>query len=114
MSRSMASTTPWTDGLSATDSAADVKAMPRLLRVSCPQGHTLDAPCILDGQEVVCPYCGVRFLFSYAQSEEYRREHGKPAPDNRRTSRFWLDWAALTVTVTVAGVLLLEWLDHAH
>jgi hypothetical protein len=63
------------------------EGQPRLLHVACPEGHKLDAPCTLDGQEVVCPYCSTTFLFSYQDSDEYLAEHSgwQPGPSRRKT-----------------------------
>jgi len=92
----------------------DDAGRPRLLRVACPQGHKLDAPCVLDGQDVVCPYCGERFLFSYERSEEYAHESDPPAARDCRSRSPWLDWLALTATIAVVGALVLQWLARGQ
>lgn len=82
---------------------------PRVLHVNCPDGHRLEAPCILNGQDVVCPYCGIRFLFRYEDSEEFQRDIGQhlPASQRHRRRRIALAWIALSITALV--VLAIAW-----
>ncbi len=76
---------------------------PRVLHVTCPDGHRLEAPCILNGQDVVCPYCGIRFLFRYEDSDEFQQDSG-PHPSasrRRRRRRAALAWTVLGVAALV-------------
>lgn len=92
----------------------DETGHPRLLRVTCPQGHKLDAPCVLHGQDVVCPYCGDRFLFSYERSEEFQQEHTAPEDSSRPARSDWLSWVALSATVAITGAIVLQWISRWH
>jgi hypothetical protein len=102
-------------GESAANIGGDLVGRPRLLRVSCPRGHTLDAPCTLDGQQVVCPYCGSRFLFSYEKSEQYRHERPLDVTEGPRERRSWIDWftvaaiAVIIATVAFRRFANLDW-----
>jgi len=95
-------------GGSAADIGGDLVGQPRLLRVTCPRGHTLDAPCTLDGQQVVCPYCGSRFLFSYEKSEQYQHERPPGATEGPRARRAWIDWFTVAAVAVIIGTVAFE------
>ena len=99
-------------GGSAPDATGDLDGQPRLLRVSCPRGHTLDAPCTLDGQDVVCPYCGARFLFSYRKSEQYQRERPLFGTGDEPAGKSRVDWFTMAATAVILGTVALERFGH--
>ncbi len=99
-------------GGSAPDTTGDLDGQPRLLRVTCPRGHTLDAPCTLDGQDVVCPYCGSRFLFSYEKSEQYQRERPLFGAGDGPARKSWIDWFTVAATATILGTIAFERFGH--
>jgi len=90
---------------------------PRLLHVKCPQGHRLEAPCVLDGQDVVCPYCSSRFPFAYSESDEFRQERRRASnPSNQSAGHQrvrWQEWAVVALViasvVVVVHQLLIRW-----
>jgi len=83
---------------------------PRLLHVKCPQGHRLEAPCVLDGQDVVCPYCGERFPFAYSESDEFQQEDRRASKTpNQPTGHGgvrWQEWAVVALVMAGVGVVV--------
>ena len=80
---------------------------PRLLHMKCPQGHRLEAPCTLDGQDVVCPYCSERFPFTYRDSDEFgqdSRQVSKPLGDTAGHGQArWQEWFLVALVMAGAG-----------
>lgn len=105
---------------SASAAAADPprppEGRPRLLHVRCPQGHRLEAPCTLDGQDVVCPYCSERFPFSYENSDEFEADRQRvPEADERTHSTgraTWREWALIALIMASLGVVVHQAFSH--
>jgi hypothetical protein len=45
---------------------------PRVVRIPCPNGHELETPSDMFGQQALCPYCNVQFELRYEDSIEAR------------------------------------------
>ena len=93
--------------LAARTVVPDEAAKPRVLHVTCPDGHRLEAPCVLGGQDVVCPYCAKRFPFRYEDSEEYRTDRDSSKPQQRPAAPPWIAWTVLAGAAATA--LLAAW-----
>jgi hypothetical protein len=108
----MSASVPGSDPTAAEDhhelAGQGTEAVPRSLHVTCPQGHRLEAPCVLDGRDVVCPYCSDRFLFCYEESEEYERDKDGYQEPQKTPPCWWLPWAAVAALTTLVGVAALR------
>lgn len=78
---------------------------PRLLHIPCPQGHELETPEDMLGQDVLCPLCQSQFYLRQEDSVEYQRERAEAR--RRREEQFnraVLKWAIVTLVVVVVGI----------
>ena len=86
----------------------------KTLHIPCPNGHLLDAPIEMLGQDVLCPHCEVQFRLLEMNSLEYRerqtaaREHAE-AIEDYAVGEVWLKWA-IAVSLFVALALLILFL----
>lgn len=82
----------------------DSAAEPAVLHIPCPNGHELESPLDMLGQEVLCPHCGVQFLLRREDSREHRA-----ALDRKyeRRGKLWFQWAVAAVVVVMLGIGLL-------
>lgn len=84
------------------------KKEPRLLHIPCPQGHELETPEEMLGQDVLCPLCGEQFHLQYKNSVEYKKE--KEAERERRERKMaqaWFTRAVIAAVVVVLGLIVL-------
>ncbi|MBI3838888.1 MAG: hypothetical protein HY288_13275 [Planctomycetia bacterium] len=72
------------------------------LHIPCPNGHELETPLDMIGEQVLCPHCRAKFRLKREKSIEYLREQ---EIIDRRRARFWFQLAILAATFV--GVLLL-------
>jgi hypothetical protein len=72
-----------------------------LLHIPCPNGHELDVPLDMVGQEVLCPHCYAQFRLLRRNSVEYLREQELR---DRARIQFWFKWAK--VVAVIAGIML--------
>jgi hypothetical protein len=73
-----------------------------VVHIPCPNGHELETPLDMIGEQVMCPHCRARFVLREEDSVEYRiREENL----EQRRARFWLTWA-ITAAVLV-GIFML-------
>lgn len=83
---------------------------PKIFRIACPQGHELQTPSDMLGQQALCPYCNAQFELKYENSVEYREE--QEAAARRRVqelNKFWLTWAiraSIGVGLLLAGMIV--------
>ena len=75
---------------------------PDVVHIPCPNGHELETPVEMIGQEVLCPHCGVQFRLRQENSVEYRRER---EIIEQRAARLWFNWAI--AAAVLVGILLL-------
>ena len=79
-----------------------------LLHVPCPEGHILETPREMLGQDAMCPFCQRQFRLRFEDSREYRQER-----DERRERReqklgkAWLNWSIAAAVVVVLGLIFL-------
>ena len=79
-----------------------------IVHVVCPNGHQLETPREMLGQEALCPFCQVRFRLRLEDSVEYREEKAKERKRREiRASQLWLRWAIAAAVVVVLGLILL-------
>jgi hypothetical protein len=82
------------------------KQQPRIVRIACPQGHELQTPMDMIGQEVLCPFCNSQFLLLYENSVEFKEEQAElKRTREERLNRTALQWAIVTAVVVVLGII---------
>jgi hypothetical protein len=82
-----------------------------VVHIPCPNGHVLETPRDMIGQDVLCPQCQAQFRLRETHSLEYRRR--KEAEDDRiarRRGKLWLNWAivaAVVVGLSLIGMVIM-------
>ena len=82
---------------------------PQIVRIPCPNGHVLETPSDMFGQQALCPYCNVQFELNYEDSEEYKQ--GKAEERHKREEAFnqklvkYSFYAAGFVVVMLIGMI---------
>ena len=98
------------DAAMAEDPFATGPAEPRLLHIPCPNGHELETPDDMIGQEVLCPHCGAQFVLREQDSLESRRVREIELERRlREQSKAWFNWAivvAVLVVLTLVGLIV--------
>ncbi|HEV3137159.1 MAG TPA: hypothetical protein VGZ26_04630 [Pirellulales bacterium] len=77
-------------------------AQESFLHIPCPNGHELETPLDMIGEQVLCPHCKAKFRLKREKSIEYLREQ---EIIDRKRARFWFQLAI--VVASFVGVLLL-------
>ena len=77
-------------------------AQESFLHIPCPNGHELETPLDMIGEQVLCPHCNAKFKLKREKSIEYLREQ---EIIDRKRARFWFQLAILAASFV--GVLLL-------
>jgi hypothetical protein len=80
----------------------------QVIHIACPQGHELETPREMIGEEVICPYCDTQFRVRFEDSIEYRRE--KEEQRERRelqVGRTWMFWAIAIAVAVILGLTIL-------
>lgn len=79
-----------------------------IVHLVCPNGHQLETPREMLGQEALCPFCRVQFRLRLEDSIEYRAEKAEDQQRReRRTGQLWLRFAIGAAVVVVLGIILL-------
>jgi hypothetical protein len=79
-----------------------------VLHILCPNGHLLETPREMLGQDAMCPHCQVLFRLRLEDSQEYRREKAERRERReQRLGKAWLHWAIATAVVVVLGIVVL-------
>jgi hypothetical protein len=85
---------------------APEKQEPRIVRIPCPQGHELQTPMDMIGQEVLCPFCSTQFHLKYENSVEFMEERAES--ERRREeqlNRTALKSAIIAAVIVVLGII---------
>jgi len=79
-----------------------------IVHVVCPNGHSLETPQEMLGQEALCPFCQAQFRLRLEDSVEYREEKAKErALQEIRAGQLWLRWAITAAVVVGFGLIVL-------
>ena len=79
-----------------------------IVHVVCPNGHSLETPQEMLGQEALCPFCQVQFRLRLEESVEYREEKAKEQERREiRAGQLWLRWAITAAVVVGFGLIVL-------
>ncbi|HUT90514.1 MAG TPA: hypothetical protein VMY37_13515 [Thermoguttaceae bacterium] len=82
-----------------------------IVHVVCPNGHSLETPQDMLGQEALCPFCRVQFRLRLEDSVEYREEKAREQKRREiRAGQLWLRWAIAAAVVVVFGLIVLMFL----
>lgn len=74
------------------------------LHIPCPNGHELETPYDMLGQEVLCPHCNAQFLL---RMEDSREHHEKMEKHFEERGKFWFNWAIAAAVLIGGGLLIL-------
>ena len=81
---------------------------PEVLHIPCPNGHVLETPEEMVGEEALCPFCNTQFKLRYnASLEHLRQQEEEEERRERRAARAWLHWSIAAAAVVLLGVILL-------
>ena len=90
-----------------TDAGA-ILSGPTLLHIPCPNGHELETPPEMIGQDVMCPHCGVQFLLREKDSvEAKRRKQEQQELKDYKSGKNWLTWAVIFVVLVLIGLVMM-------
>lgn len=79
-------------------------ADPGIVHIACPNGHELETPLDMLGQEVLCPHCAVQFRLRNEDSREFRERQDKL---DQERAKAWFNWAIAAAIIIGGGLLLL-------
>ncbi len=79
-----------------------LEAPPDIVHIPCPNGHELETPIEMLGQEVLCPHCGVQYRLRREDSIEYRQERERIEAYH---AQLWFKWSI--GAAVVVGIVLL-------
>jgi hypothetical protein len=80
------------------------EAVPGIVHIPCPNGHELETPFDMLGQEVLCSHCHAQFFLRYEDSREYQ---DKQAKRDRELAKAWFNWAIAAAVLVGGGLLIL-------
>lgn len=86
------------------DVEPEVEPGPRVVHIPCPNGHELETPLDMIGQEVLCPHCSAQFRLRNEDSVEFKEYQEKL--DIKR-SRFWFNVSIAAAVVVFLGLLIM-------
>jgi DNA-directed RNA polymerase subunit RPC12/RpoP len=95
------------------DPAAVSAALPAaqeqpLVHILCPNGHELETPREMLGQDAMCPYCQAVFRLRFEDSVEHRRQVEEERERREiKLGRAWMYWSIAVASVVVLGVIIL-------
>jgi len=80
----------------------------RLLHIPCPEGHVLETPRDMLGQDAMCPFCQRQFRLRFEDSREYRQEKAeRQARRDQKIGKAWMNWSIAAAVAVVLGLILL-------
>ena len=89
-------------------SAAAEEKEPEFVHIPCPNGHELETPLDMIGQEVLCPECNAQFKLRRKDSVEYKRQKEfEQEQRDRRIGNLWFNWAIVFAVAVVLGLILM-------
>ena len=78
---------------------------PTNLHIPCPNGHELEVPPDMVGQDAMCPHCGVQFLLREKDSvEAKRRKQEQLELKDYKAGKNWLMWAVIFGVLVLIGL----------
>jgi hypothetical protein len=74
----------------------------KLVHLFCPNGHELETPVDMLGQDALCPHCQAQFRLRMRDTTEYKEEQLRK---EQEFNRKWLRWAIVTAVVIGLGLV---------
>lgn len=88
--------------------ASGQMAEPQVLHIPCPNGHELEVPPEMIGQDVMCPHCSAQFLLREKDSvEAKRRKREELELKDYKAGKTWLMWAVIFAVLVVIGLVIM-------
>lgn len=79
-----------------------------LLHIPCPNGHELETPRDMLGQDVLCPFCNIQFRLREKDSVEFKRKRKEELErKERRQGKAWFNWAIIAAVLVLLLLLFL-------
>lgn len=79
---------------------------PEFLKIPCPQGHELETPLDMLGQEVLCPVCNSQFLLRREDSLEFKAARAEAQKKREeRINQAALKWSIIAAVVVALGII---------
>lgn len=92
----------------AISSSRSTKMIPSVVHVLCPNGHALETPREMLGQDAICPHCDSEFRLCYETSIEYRKEKEEQEEDEEiEVGNLWLNVSIIAAVVVILGIVFL-------
>ena len=80
----------------------------RFLHIPCPQGHELEVPPDMLGQDVMCPHCQTQFRLRDKDSVEYKEKKCKEIElRDYKSGQLWMTWAVVVAVVVLIGLAVM-------
>lgn len=77
---------------------------PKVYHIACPNGHLLETPDDILGQQALCPYCNVQFELRVEDSEEFKKE--QESERRRREEEMNERWVKYSIRAAIGvGVM---------
>ncbi len=81
---------------------------PKTLHIPCPNGHELETPDNMLGQEVLCPVCQAKFLLQYRDSVEAQaKRRAAREQKEREDGQKWLQRAIIAAVFVVGSLIFM-------
>jgi hypothetical protein len=81
---------------------------PGILHIPCPQGHELEVPLDMLGQDVMCPHCQTQFRLRDKDSVEYKEKKRKELElKDYKSGQLWMMWAVVVAVVVLLGLAIM-------
>jgi uncharacterized Zn finger protein (UPF0148 family) len=88
--------------------AAQPDAGPKMLHIPCPNGHELETPDNMLGQDVLCPFCGEQFHLRYQDSVESKRERREARErKDRKVAQTWFNRAIIAAIFVIGSLIVM-------
>lgn len=79
-----------------------------LLHIPCPNGHVLETPRDMLGEDAMCPYCQAQFRLRLEDSREHQQQRAEQsARREQKLGRAWMNWAIAAAAVVILGIIVL-------
>ncbi len=94
-----------TEGEPVVDATVE-DAPEQIVHIPCPNGHELETPMEMIGQDVMCPHCQAQFQLRYEDSIECKEQRRE---ELEHREHLWgkraLQWAIIAAALIVLGLL---------
>ena len=79
-----------------------------VIHIACPNGHELETPREMIGEEALCSHCGAQFRVRFEDSREFRRERERQRERKElQLGRTWMHWAIAVAVAVILGLTIL-------